>query len=179
MNFIGLRHGQSAYNLKSLCNDDPGRPVHLTPKGELQARQATMLLQQQNITAIFSSPLPRAIQTAGIVNEQLGLILKVEPALADIRSGFDGRPVKDYMKAIAHDPVHAKVNDGESIEEYHARVGSFLDSLLESDTDNVLLVAHEETLRVFKAWAEGMEPEKVLGMPFENCKPYLFCSMRK
>jgi len=176
MHFIGLRHGQSQYNLKSLCNDDPSCPVDLTEKGKLQARQAAMLLHNENISRIYTSPLPRAIQTAEIVNDQLNLELLVESSLADIRSGFDGRPVNDYMKAIEHDPVHAKVNDGESINEFHERVGSFLNSLSESENDNTLLVTHEEALRVFKAWAEGLEPEQVLWIPFENCKPYMFFS---
>ncbi len=174
MRFIGLRHGQSTYNLKHLCSDDPARDVCLTALGVQQAQSARSQLQTRALTAIYCSPLPRTLQTAEIVNAGLELPLHVEPALADIRSGFDGRPVADYMAAIARDPLHARVNGGESIADYHQRVSGFLDVLAGRGEEDVLLVAHEESLRVFKAWAEGLAATQVIGLPFENCVPYDF-----
>jgi probable phosphoglycerate mutase len=174
MRFVGLRHGQSTYNLRQLCNDDPARDVRLTELGVQQARAAIPQLQACSLRVIHCSPLPRTLQTAEIVNAVLGLPLHVEPALADIRSGFDGRPVAEYMAAIAHDPLHARVNGGESIADHFARVSGFLDALAGRGEQDVLLVAHEETLRVFKAWAEGLEAAQVIGLSFENCRPYRF-----
>ncbi|MGD2118133.1 MAG: histidine phosphatase family protein [Chromatiales bacterium] len=174
MKFIGLRHGQSTYNLQSLCNDDPTQPVNLTEVGIQQAQRAANELAGKGINKIFSSPLPRALQTAGIINEVLDIPITVEPRLADIRSGFEGKPVKDYMAAIAADPLNSKINGGESILEQYQRVSGFLDEIYHAGLDNVLLVAHEETLRVFKAWSEGLQPEEVIGLPFENCRSYLF-----
>jgi len=175
MRFIGLRHGQSTYNLQYLCNDDPARNVCLTELGVQQAQSAVAQLQAHALTAIYCSPLPRALQTAEIVNAGLKLPLHIEPALADIRSGFEGQPVADYMAAIAHDPLHARVNGGESIADYHQRVAGFLDVLAGRGEEDVLLVAHEETLRVFRAWAERLTAKAVIGLPFENCVPYDFC----
>ena len=174
MKFIGLRHGQSIYNLKQLCNDDPTKPVNLTPLGEEQARLAAEALRHEQLQKIFTSPLPRARQTAEIVTQVLNLQIEVQPAITDIRSGLEGQPVYDYLAAIAHAPLHAKVNDGESIHEQFQRVSQFLDQLYDSGISNVLLVAHEETLRVFKAWSEGLDAEAVIGLPFENCRPYVF-----
>jgi len=175
MRFIGLRHGQSSYNLQHLCNDDPARDVCLTELGVQQAQSALSQLQTCALTAVYCSPLPRTRQTAEIVNARLQLPLHVEPALADIRSGFEGKPVADYMAAIAHDPLHARVNGGESIADYHQRVSGFLDVLAGRGEEDVLLVVHEETLRVFKAWAERLAAKAVIGLPFENCVPYVFC----
>ena len=174
MRFIGLRHGQSTFNLKHLCNDDPSRDVRLTGLGMQQARAAIPRLQGFALTAMHCSPLPRTLQTAELVNAGLGLPLHIEPALADIRSGFDGRPVAEYMAAIAHDPLHARVNGGESIADHFERVHGFLDTLAAQDGGCVLLVAHEETLRVFKAWAERLTPSQVIALPFDNCHPYVF-----
>ena len=174
MRFIALRHGQSTYNLKHLCSDDPAKPVHLTELGRAQAAAAAAALQDRGLSAIYCSPLPRTVQTAGIVNETLHLPLHREPRLADIRTGFDSRPVADYIAAIAHAPLHARVNGGESYLDHYARVAAFLDELKQAGLDKVLLVAHEETLRVFKAWAAGLEPGAVMGEAFENCRPYEF-----
>lgn len=174
MRFIGIRHGQSEYNLKELCNDDPAKKVPLTALGQNQARKAAKLLSGLGLTHIYCSPLLRTVQTAEIINERLELPLTVEPRLKDIITGFDSRPVVDYMAAIAIDPLNTRVKGGESVADFFIRVCDFLDELKLKGQENVLLVAHEETLRVLRAWAEGLPPEMVIGLPFENCKPYVF-----
>jgi broad specificity phosphatase PhoE len=174
MRFVGLRHGQSTYNLQQLCNDDPLRDVPLTGVGIAQAEAALPRLRHYALSAVYCSPLPRAVQTARIVNQGLRLPLRILDGLADIRSGCDGLPVADYLAAIAHDPLHARVGDGESLLDHFQRVSACLDRLAAQGADWPLLVAHEETLRVFKAWAEGLSLEQVVGLPFDNALPYAF-----
>jgi probable phosphoglycerate mutase len=99
--------------------------------------------------------------------------VQVEDRLGDIRSGFEGRPVADYLAAIAHDPVDARAG-GESLRDYARRVGGFIEELQRSSTQTALLVAHEETLRVIEAWCHGLGLAAVAGKAFENCRPYLF-----
>jgi alpha-ribazole phosphatase len=172
VNLWALRHGQSEYNLLGLCNDDPALPVALTQEGLRQASAAADRLAGVPFDAAFTSPLPRAIQTAGVVLRGRDVPLVVEPRLADIRSGVEGRPVTDYFAAIAHDPLHARVNDGESLLDHAARVAGFLEWLLDQPYREVLLVAHEETLRAVKAFAEELEVADVIGLEFANCEPY-------
>jgi len=173
MRIIALRHGQSHYNLLGLCNDDPARAVDLTELGVEQARAAAQVLATEPIEQIFCSPLLRARRTAEIVAEGLGLAPKIEERLADIRSGFDGRPVVDYLQAIAADPVDSKVNGGESLRDYQARVNGFLRWLDRQPRQCVLLVAHEETLRILAAFYQALELREVAGRPFDNCIPYV------
>lgn len=174
MRFVGLRHGQSTYNLRQLCNDDPARDVSLTGLGIAQARAALPALRQYDLSTIYCSPLPRTLQTAQVVNAQLRLPLRVLDGLADICTGFDGRPVAEYQAAIAHDPLHARANGGESLLEHFQRVSACLDGLAGQGVEMPLLVAHEETLRVFKAWAERLPLEQVVGLAFANALPYRF-----
>lgn len=174
MRCIGLRHGQSEYNLRGLCNDDPARRVVLTDVGRRQARAISPSLRERGIEQVFSSPLPRAVQTAELAIAGMPLAVTLDERLADIRSGFDGRAVVDYLTAIAADPVHTRVNGGESLIDYHARVNGFLDWLADRPWNCVLLVAHEETLRVFKARSESLAPAQVFGLPFSHCVPYVF-----
>lgn len=176
MRVIGLRHGQSAFNLLGLCNDDPARSVDLTARGVAQAEEAARHLAGEAIDAVFASPLLRAQRTAQVVAAQFGVEIVEEARLADIRSGFDGLPVAAYFAAIAHDPVGARAPGGESLRDYQHRVDGFLDSLVQRDFQCVLLVAHEETLRMFDAYFNRCALADVVGKPFANCEPYFFQS---
>lgn len=174
MRVHAVRHGQSEYNLLRLCNDDPARPVPLTPLGRAQAASAGATLGGRGIEVIYSSPLPRARETAAIISEHIGATVITDRRLADIRSGCEGRPVAEYQAAIAHDPLHARPNGGESLLDYRARVTGFLDWLAAQPHAAVALIAHEETLRVFKGVAEGLPPEAAIDLAFGNCEIYSF-----
>lgn len=174
MRLIVLRHGQSQYNRRGLCNDDPQRPVDLTPVGVLQAEQAARMLAAEPVQRVYCSPLPRARRSAEIVAAQWRLPVKPEPRLGDIRSGFDGRPVAEYLAAIAGDPVDARAQGGESLRDYQRRVTGFLDELSEGSWRCVLLVAHEETLRVIGAYCDSLDLRQVVGRQYANCDPQYF-----
>jgi probable phosphoglycerate mutase len=174
MQVHAIRHGQSEYNLLRLCNDDPARPVPLTPLGRAQAADAGVTLAGRGIEVVYSSPLPRARETAAIVGECIGAPVITDARLADIRSGCEGRPVAEYQAAIAHDPLHARPNGGESLLDYRARIAAFLDWLAARPHAAVALTAHEETLRVFKGLAEGLPPEATVDLAFGNSEVYSF-----
>ncbi len=174
MQVHAIRHGQSEYNLLRLCNDDPARPVPLTLLGREQAAAAGAALAARGIEVVYCSPLPRAGETAAIMGTRVGAPVIVDARLADIRSGCEGRPVAEYQAAIAHDPLHARPNGGESLLDYRARITGFLDWLAARPHATVALVAHEETLRVFKGVAEGLPPETTIDLAFGNCEVYAF-----
>lgn len=169
-----VRHGESEYNLRRLCNDDPARPVHLTVRGRVQAIAAAEQLNTYRVDAIYASPLPRARETAALIGERLGLAVTLDDRLADIRSGYEGRPVADYQAAIAHDPLNARPNGGESLLDYRARVTGFLAWLRQQSHAHVVLVCHEETLRVLRSEAEGIAPADAIDLAFGNGEIYAF-----
>ncbi|SDW01600.1 histidine phosphatase family protein [Nitrosomonas oligotropha] len=155
MNVYCMRHGRTNYNDLGLCNDDPGRDVYLTETGIAQAQSAAHELRDAAFERIIVSPLPRTRQTAEIVNRHHALPIEVHADLADIRSGFESRPVPDYFAAISHDPLRARVNGGESLLDHKQRVLRFIDWLKAQPEKTLLVVAHEETMRVFVAYFEG------------------------
>ena len=105
MEVLALRHGKSEYNLLGLCNDDPSRPVGLTELGREQARRAGSELSDGSVDRIYCSRLPRAVETAQLINDFLRVPLCETDELNDIRSGFDGRPVSEYLAAIVKAPI--------------------------------------------------------------------------
>lgn len=163
-----MRHGETNYNRLGLCNDDPRRDVHLTDTGIRQAELAAEQMRDKPLRHILVSELPRTQQTAEIVNRYHRVPISREPALNDIRSGFDGLPVADYFAAIAHAPLHARINGGESLLDHKQRVSGLLDDLQSRQENAVLIVAHEETLRVINAWFRHLPDSTLREQHFGN-----------
>lgn len=170
MNVIFMRHGRTSYNDLGLCNDDPRDPAHLSAQGREQAVAARESLASRRVQQIFVSELPRTFQTAEILNALWSVPVTPHPLLNDIRSGFNGRPVHEYQHAIAHDPLHASVNGGESLFDHKKRVLGFLEVLRDCDQHEVLVVAHEETMRVFYAVFHPVSDEEMIRLSFRNCE---------
>ncbi len=170
MKLIFVRHGQTNYNRLQLCNSNPARDVHLTETGIAQAETVAERLRQTRIEHIFCSELPRTRQTAEIINRHHGAPISVRRDLNDIRSGFEDRPVTDYQRAIAADPLNTTPPGGESLLEHKARVSGFLDWLETRRENTILVVAHEETLRVVIARYRGLSDAEMLPLQIGNCE---------
>lgn len=170
MHIVCLRHGETNYNVAGLCNDDPRDDVHLTPRGIEQATAAGRALAPERFERVFVSPLPRTQQTARIVLGARQAELEVRPELHDIHNGFNGRPVAEYYAAIAHDKLNARVAGYESLMDHKRRVRGFIDWLLQQAARRVLIVAHEETLRVFYAYFHPIDDLAMVGLKFGNCE---------
>ena len=170
MKLYCMRHGESAYNRLGLCNADPAVGVFLTDTGIRQAEAAADAMRDRPVERIFTSELPRTRQTADIVNRDHGVPVIAHPALNDIRTGFEGRPVAEYFAATGEDRLHRRANGGESLLDYKARVLAFLDWLSQQPPMDTLVVAHEETLRVIRARLDGLGDEAMHGLDFANCE---------
>lgn len=174
MHIVCLRHGETNYNVAGLCNDDPRDDVHLTPRGIEQARTAGHALAHESFDRAFVSPLPRTQETARLVLGERTVKLEVRPELNDIRTGFNGRPVAEYYAAIAHDKLNARVPGYESLMDHKRRVRGFIDWLVQQQAKQVLIVAHEETLRVFYAYFHPMDDRAMAALKFGNCEVLRF-----
>ena len=165
-----LRHGQTNYNVLGLCNDDPSREVHLTELGRAQAQDAANELRHARLQKIFVSPLRRTRETAEIINQFHHAPIVTDPLLIDIRSGFDSQPVTDYFATIAHNRLHARQPGGESVFEHKQRVLAFIRWLMLQGDMSVLVIAHEETMRVFIAYFADLSDEQMLDITARNCQ---------
>ena len=170
VNLYIMRHGETNYNQLSLCNDDPTKNVFLTEMGIQQAEQAAKQLAQVPLTTIYISELPRTRQTADVINRIHGVPIAVSHYLNDIRSGFDSKPVKDYFAATGHDRYNTTPPGGESLKEFQIRVLKFLEELKDPKDESILVVTHEEAMRVFYAFFHNLDPEKMMQLNFGNCE---------
>ncbi|HKK14904.1 MAG TPA: histidine phosphatase family protein [Gammaproteobacteria bacterium] len=165
-----MRHGETNYNVMGLCNDDPGDPVYLTERGRQQALETAQQLKDTPIGRIAVSELPRTAQTADIINACHHAPVSVRPELNDIRTGFNGRPVREFHQALADSPLDAKAPGGESIREHKARVLKVLQWLDALSEPQVLLVSHEEPLRVLIAHFRGLDDRDMMALNIGNCE---------
>jgi broad specificity phosphatase PhoE len=82
---ILVRHGESEFNVVfNRTGKDPGiKDPKLTDRGREQVRQAALQLRQHShsIRRLLTSPYTRALETAAIIAETLGLPVEVEPVV--------------------------------------------------------------------------------------------------
>ena len=166
-----MRHGRTNFNELALCNDNPEENVYLTQAGYEQAHSAALTLREVAFDRIIVSPLLRTRQTAEVVNQFHAVPIEIHADLIDIRSGFDGKPVADYFSAIAHDPLNSRINGGESLLDHKQRVLRFINWLKKQPDETLLVVAHEETMRVFVAYFEGgVDDHQLRDIHVGNCE---------
>jgi probable phosphoglycerate mutase len=135
--FYYLRHGETEANARRLiCG---ALDVELTPLGRAQAHAAARALANEPITAIYSSPLSRARETAEAVASALGLSVTIVPEIAERGRGELEGQALDAMRT--GEPLDA----GESFDDFAVRV---LRGLASIDARCPLLVSHLGVLRV-------------------------------
>lgn len=108
-----IRHGQTTWNVEQkLPGQLPGIP--LTDKGRQQAAELAGALKEVPISAIISSPLERAYETAKIIAEGRNLEIHLDPGIMDTDVGrWAGQSYTELSKndaewkAYVHDPTVA------------------------------------------------------------------------
>jgi broad specificity phosphatase PhoE len=98
-----IRHGETTWNVEHrLPGHLPG--IELTADGREDAARLAQALAVLPISAIISSPLERAVETASYLTTTRGLSIQDEPALMDIDLGqWTGRNRDELYKG---DPVY-------------------------------------------------------------------------
>ena len=154
--FYFVRHGETETNARKIVAGS--LDTELTERGREQAREAAEALAGEPITAVYSSPLKRARDTAAPIAERLALPLTIVQELAERNWGvLEGQPRNARMRGTT--PEGAEPRDA-----FHARV---LSGLGQIDTEVPLIVAHSGVFRVLCRALAVAEPESAVG----NCLP--------
>jgi enolase len=184
MSLVIVRHAESIWNIRDIFTG--WNDVELTEDGIKTAKEMALLLQHENYSFdyIFTSDLIRTIDTAKFIckenvkniihssylkerdyGELTGMNKKEAEELLGpemffkIRRGFYDRPV-----------------DGESLSDVTIRVGNYFDTtikyLLELG-NNVIIVAHGNSLRGLLVHLEIFSPETIPNFELQSCVPIL------
>jgi broad specificity phosphatase PhoE len=178
-NIVLVRHGETDWNRERRYQGHADIP--LNDAGRRQARKLASLLRSEVLTAVYTSPLRRASETAAIIAGRLGLdVLELE-ALREIDVGdWEGLTVEEVRTRFPESRAaawHAGWASGETHEELGARVIPALLELGRAHADgHVLGVTHAGPIRAALAAAAGISPaeSRTRTGPLENCAVFRF-----
>ncbi len=170
-----VRHGESTWNASGLVQGQAPGPV-LTDKGRREAALVTERLADVRVSAIYTSDLDRARETASIVGCALRLPVHIEPALRERSFGVaEGHPLSaldPVASGIELDRVvdaHARPLAGESLDDLYGRVRAFITGLDMAEADgDVLVVTHGGVIRVAEAYCSGISVHDMSWGPVPN-----------
>ena len=83
---ILIRHGQTPWNQGSRIQGG-FRDIELSEVGRQQAKKIALALKEEDLTAICSSPLKRAFDTAQVIAKHHKLRVHTDPGLREIDPG--------------------------------------------------------------------------------------------
>lgn len=163
--FILVRHGSHDRLGSVLCGRMPG--VTLSAQGRAEADALADRLSSQRLTAVLSSPLERAIETATPIAERQGLPLTIEPSLNELDLGawsgkrfekLQGDPAWDlWNRARSHGHPTPGETPGETMAEVQTRIAALLDRLRRAHPGGRLaLVSHGDVIKAALAHALGL-----------------------
>ena len=174
---IFLRHGQAENNTKRIL---AGRTegVPLTKIGIEQAENIGKYLKPIDISAIYSSPIERANNTAKIVAESNSIDYKLDERLTELDMGkFTRMPYDEifakhgnvFLKFYSNDPIISKYNV-ETFPHVQKRVMDMLDyTIKKHDQENVLLVTHMDPIKSVIAKVMDLKPSSLFELIIANC----------
>jgi broad specificity phosphatase PhoE len=163
-----VRHGETAENVKMSYLGIRDEPLNET--GQWQAHRLAEALSQIPLRLIVSSPLRRAADTAGKIQEASGIELRKDARLAEGSFGYwEGRTRDEVLKLGTRDaellarwemdPACAPPG-GESIESLQKRMVGLVEELNRDFSDtSVALVSHVGPIKALLA--------AVLGIPLQ------------
>ena len=158
-----VRHGESTWNASGFVQGQANGPV-LTRKGRNEAANIAGRLVGASITAIYTSDLQRARETAEIVGRALRIAPLSDPALRERNFGqAQGRPHGELPSATSGIEIDRVVDadarpaEGESLTELYGRVATFINELeMRAPEGDVLVVTHGGVIRVARAYCDGV-----------------------
>jgi probable phosphoglycerate mutase len=170
-----IRHGQTTWNVEHrLPGQLPG--VLLNDTGRQQAERLADALTVLPISAIISSPLERARETAEIVAKPRGIPLQLDSDLMDLNVGQWAGQVFDELskndpdwKAFVRDPTVAP-EGVETFPQVQERVVGAVNRWLQQDSigNYPAFIAHADVIKLLLAHYTGLETARAGSLSIDN-----------
>lgn len=167
-----VRHGETEQNAEGLLQGKSGG--NLNKKGIEQARLTALALRNKDITAIHSSNLDRALDTALIISDLIGAVLIPENQLRERNLGnLELKSWDDYLQAQqASGQSHEefKPEGGESLLEMQIRLKPFLEEISGPyQRTNLLIVGHNALNSVILDMLTDLTLAEIFEKGQDNC----------
>ncbi|MGH2533659.1 MAG: histidine phosphatase family protein [Thermomicrobiales bacterium] len=174
-----VRHGRTMSNVSLLLHGRTNVPLD-----SLGVRQAHLVAERiadevGSVDALLSSPLARALTTARIIGDRVGIEPEIVPGLIEMDFGLlEGVTIEviqrdhaDIALSMADpDNLDAGWPEGESRVGFHSRVlATFQSMLSEYATHSVVVVAHGGVIGSFLAQVQGLSPNNLVAYDLSNC----------
>lgn len=153
----------------------------LTEKGVHQAKKVAEKLKTYKIDMLFSSPVKRAIQTAQIISEMVGIKFLIEGAFGEMKLGpWDGLSEKKISKLYPREwktwqekPEELKLSNRETLKELLERVLKGLQKIYQSNNyQTVAVITHVAIIRVLLLWNKKMSLNLYKTIPIPNVEVF-------
>lgn len=174
-----VRHGETDWNRQRRFQGHADQP--LNEAGRRQAADLAELLRSERLSAVYTSPLRRASETAAIVAQRFALETHELAALREIDVGdWEGLTIEDIKTRF---PERVDVDwrsgwtNGETPGALDARViPALLDLAARHVDETVLGVTHAGPIRSALAAATGLSHVELRARigPLENCALFRF-----
>ena len=179
MKYIFIRHGKTHFNeigLKQGWCDSP-----LTKEGIQQIEKMTQFLKDEKITKAYTSPTPRAKQTAQIILKEHDVLLREDERFKEVNFGvLEGLPCSfvdtlhlestNWLEDLKMDYTSYQ---GENIDDVIIRQQEVLKEIekISNEEDCIVVVGHGCSLY---ALIKTLLKDKKLAFP-ENASAYILC----
>lgn len=164
-----VRHGQATHHTENLTGG--WTDSTLTEKGEAQLRKLAKRIKADfppnNRPHIYTSDLKRAVKSAEIIREALG-VKEITKAsfLREKNNGKAANVSEQEAKKFFHLPPsdqaldHVNYDGGETRRQFYNRVAKGMEELNLAQS-NIILVAHKGSIQNIIFWWLGMDIEEV------------------
>jgi broad specificity phosphatase PhoE len=160
---ILARHGETVWNVEKIYR---GRTdVNLDEVGIKQAELLGKYLSNQELEAIYSSPLKRAVDTANIIARYQKIGVHIAEGLIDFDYGeWQSLPEQEAKRLYPtldnewhNSPHKVKMPGGESLEDVKTRAIEVVNDVLSKYQGGVVLVSHRVVNKVLICSLLGLD----------------------
>jgi probable phosphoglycerate mutase len=171
-----IRHGETDWNVTKRIQGQTDIPLNET--GLRQALAMAFNAAHYNFSAIYSSDLSRAIETAKMVAERRGLEVKIQPQLRERNYGiFQGITADEGARRYPEAYAHYKARDldydfvsGESLNNLAVRVSAAIAGLTSHHSgQTIAAISHAGVLDIVYRKATGRLMHTPRDFVIPNC----------
>jgi probable phosphomutase (TIGR03848 family) len=184
-----IRHANNDYiATQRLAGRTPG--VHLNDQGRVEAQAVDDRLASTTLAAVYSSPLERALETAGPIADRHGLRVRPLEGLVETDCGeWTGASIEhlsqtDLWRWMQAAPGSVRHPGGESMAEVQARMVAAFEGLRVTHSgQTIVVVSHSDPIKLVLAFYTGLhidmfqrlviDPASISELEFGSLRPRL------